>query len=198
MRGGPKLRALLAKLVSRYGVEVLLPILDVWKFRHGRSQSFLSIQETGKAEIASIRFGAGLIDPAVEVGRHAFVERFAKLLMDKALCVGFARHRFEPGVMRHDNDSAESGVKAAGGTPKAKLEPIAAMRAKFNEEDVLTGFDGFQLCCAKDVFIGLNVDAEDVGNGMVADQNTKAKSLCRFLDRVIAVILVVNDDALTM
>ena len=100
--------------------------------------------------------------------------------------------------MRHDDDSAESGVEAAGRTPKAKLEPIAAMRAEFNKEDVLTSFDGFQLGCAKDVFIGLNVDAEDVGNSMVAGQNTKAKSLCRFLDRVVAVILVVNDDALKM
>lgn len=180
---------LLAKRVSRYGGEVLLPILDVWKFRHGRSQSFFLIQETRKAETAVIRFGAGLINPAVKVGRHAFDERFAKLLMDKALCVGFARHGFEPGVMRDDDDSAESGVEAAGRTPKAKLEPIAAMRAEFNEEDVLTGFDGFQLCCAKDVFIGLNVDAEDVGNGMVAGENTKAENLCRFLDRVVAVIL---------
>lgn len=172
MRGGPKLRALLAKRVSRYGGEVLLPILDVWKFRHGRSQSSFLIQETGEAETAVIRFGAGLIDPAVKVGRHAFVERFAKLLMDKALCVGFARHGFEPCVMRHDDDSAESGVEAAGRTPKAKLEPIAAMRAEFNKENVLTSFDGFQLGCAKDVFIGLNVDAEDVGNSMVAGQNT--------------------------
>lgn len=56
---------LLAKLVSRYGGEVILPILDVWKFRHGRSQSVFLIQETGKAETAFIRFGAGLIDPAV-------------------------------------------------------------------------------------------------------------------------------------
>ena len=53
---------LLTKRVSRYGGEVLLPILDVWKFRHGRSQSSFLIQETGNAETAFIRFGAGLIE----------------------------------------------------------------------------------------------------------------------------------------
>ena len=95
MRGGPKLRALLAKRVSRYGGEVLLPILDVRKFRHGRSQSFFLIQETGEAETAVIRFGAGLIDPAVKVGRHAFVERFAKLLALRRFCEAWLR------AMRH-------------------------------------------------------------------------------------------------
>ena len=33
---------------------------------------------------------------------------------------------------------------------------------------------------------------------MIAGKHPKAESLCRFLNRVIAVILIVHDDALTM
>ena len=42
------------------------------------------------------------------------------------------------------------------------------MRAEFDEENMLASVDGFKLRGAQDVFIGLNVDAEDVGNCMVA------------------------------
>lgn len=69
--------------------------------------------------------------------------------------------------MRHDDDSRESGVEVPGRTYKAELEPITAMRAEFDEENMLASVDGFKLRGAQDVFIGLNVDAEDVGNCMV-------------------------------